>query len=202
MAAAVLELVLATRNAHKVTEVSRMLAPFGLTVVGLPDALVLPPEDGDTYAANALVKARTASAALNRAVIADDSGIQAAALGGRPGIRSARYAGEHATDEENVGKLTAEVPAGGELRYVCALAFVEGLSERVFLGECTGRMAAAPRGQNGFGYDPIFVPEGCPDRTMAELDDTEKDAISHRGNAVRDLARWLLSGRSESLRTG
>ena len=190
-----LELVLATRNAHKVSEVGRMLAPFRVTVVPLPRKLVLPPEDGDTYSANALIKARAASAELKRAVIADDSGIQAAALDGRPGVRSARYAGDGATDEQNLRKLIAEVPAGSELRYVCALAFVEGRYERVFLGECVGRMAPAPLGENGFGYDPIFIPDRHPEHTMAELSDAQKDLISHRGNAVRDFAWWFLGER-------
>ncbi len=190
-----LELVLATRNAHKVAEVGRMLAPFRLAVVPLPRKLELPPEDGDTYSANALIKARAAAEELKRAVIADDSGIQAAALGGRPGVRSARYAGDGATDEENLRKLITEVPAGSELRYVCALAFVEGRYERVFLGECQGHMAAAPRGENGFGYDPVFIPDGHPDQTMAELTDAEKDLISHRGNALRDFAWWFLGER-------
>jgi len=189
------ELVLATRNSHKVAEVSRVLAPFRLAVVSLPRRVVLPPEVGDTYSANALIKARAASEELTRAVIADDSGIQAAALDGRPGVRSARYAGEQATDEENLRKLLAEVPAGSELRYVCALAFVEGGYERVFVGECEGHMAPAPRGENGFGYDPIFIPDRRPDCTMAELTDTEKDQISHRGNALRDFAWWFLGDR-------
>ena len=189
------ELVLATRNDHKVAEVSRMLAPFRISVVPLPRRVVLPPEVGETYSANALIKARAAAAELKRAVIADDSGVQAAALDGQPGVRSAPYAGEQATDAENLRKLMAEVPTGSELRYVCALAFVEGLGERVFLGECEGHMAAAPRGENGFGYDPIFVPDSFPENTMAELTDAQKDLISHRGNAVRDFAWWFLGDR-------
>jgi XTP/dITP diphosphohydrolase len=189
------ELVLATRNSHKVAEVSRVLAPFRVPVVALPPKVVLPPEVGETYSANALIKARAASEELKRAVIADDSGVQAAALDGRPGVRSARYAGEGATDEENLRKLMAEVPARSELRYVCALAFVEGRYERVFLGECDGRMAPAPRGSNGFGYDPIFIPDSYPDKTMGELADAQKDLISHRGNAVRDFAWWFLGER-------
>lgn len=190
-----LELVLATRNAHKVAEVRRMLTPFRISVVPLPPKVVLPPEHGSTYSANALGKARAASQQLSRAVIADDSGIQAAALDGRPGVLSARYAGERATDAQNLQKLLSEVPAGSELRYVCALAFVEGATERVFLGECLGQMAPAPRGEHGFGYDPIFIPMGHPDATMAELTDQQKDLISHRGNAVRDFAWWFLGDR-------
>jgi XTP/dITP diphosphohydrolase len=189
------ELVLATRNAHKVAEVTRILAPFAVAVTALPDGVVLPPEDGDSYAANALIKARAAWAALGRAVIADDSGIEAAALSGAPGVRSARYAGEEAGDQQNLEKLISEVPAGSGLRYVCALAFVDGGFEQVFIGESSGRMAPAARGTNGFGYDPIFVPERHPEQTMAELTEAQKDEISHRGNALRAFARWFLEDR-------
>ncbi|MDE3134617.1 MAG: RdgB/HAM1 family non-canonical purine NTP pyrophosphatase [Acidobacteriota bacterium] len=185
--------MLATRNDHKVAEVTRLLEPFELGVVALPDGLVLPAEDGDTYAANALTKARAGARGLGRAVIADDSGIEAQALGGRPGIRSARYAGAGATDAQNLRKLIAEVPAGSALRYVCALAFVDGDAEHVSLGACAGRMTASARGSNGFGYDPIFLPDAHPDLTMAELEDAEKDAISHRGNALRAFAAWFLA---------
>jgi XTP/dITP diphosphohydrolase len=191
---AVLELVLATRNDHKVAEVTRLLAPFELSVIALPLELVLPPEDGDSYAANALIKARAAAQELGRAVIADDSGVEAAALGGRPGIRSARYAGEHASDAQNLAKFIAEVPAGSQLRYVCALAFVDGELEHVLHGYCSGTMAPSARGQNGFGYDPVFMPEEQPAVTMAELTEAEKDAISHRGNALRAFAEWLRGG--------
>jgi XTP/dITP diphosphohydrolase len=189
-----MELVLATRNDHKLAEFRRLLAPAGIEVVSLPDDVLLPVENGETFLDNALPKARAAAAQLNRAAIADDSGIEAAALGGQPGVRSARYAGEHASDEENLVKLIAEVPAGGGLRYVCALAYVAPGSdvERVFTGTCDGTMAAARRGERGFGYDPVFVPTDREDgRTMAELSDDEKDRISHRGNALRALIAWL-----------
>jgi XTP/dITP diphosphohydrolase len=189
------ELVLATRNDHKVAEVTRLLAPFGLSVSPLPPEVVLPPEEGETYAANALVKARAAARALGRAAIADDSGVEADALGGRPGVRSARYAGEHASDAENLEKFIAEVPAGSALRYVCALAFVDGDFEHVVIGDSAGQMASGPRGTNGFGYDPIFIPESVPGLTLAELPEAGKDAISHRGNALRAFAAWYLAER-------
>lgn len=190
------ELVLATRNDHKVAEVTRLLAPLQLTVIPLAPEVVLPPEDGETYADNALIKARAGARALGRAVIADDSGIEAAALGGRPGVRSARYAGEQASDAENLAKLIAEVPVGSELRYVCALAFVDGDgSEHVVFGECHGRMAREPRGQNGFGYDPVFLPDEHDGLTIAELSEAGKDAISHRGRALRAFAEWYASVR-------
>lgn len=188
-----MELILATRNAHKVREVQRLLEPYGLTVAALPDDVTLPPEDGETFVANALPKARAAARALGRAAIGDDSGIEAAALGGRPGVRSARYAGEHASDAENLAKLMAEAPAGSGLRYVCALAYVDPIAgqEQVFLGECTGTLAPAPRGDGGFGYDPAFLPDdGPPGSTMAQLDGAAKDAISHRGRALRAFAAW------------
>ncbi|HYV17183.1 MAG TPA: non-canonical purine NTP pyrophosphatase [Conexibacter sp.] len=184
-------LLLATRNAHKLREFSRLTAPEG--VDPLPEDVVLPPEDGETFAANALGKARAAARATGRPAIADDSGIEAAALGGRPGVRSARYAGPAASDAENLAKLLAEAPAGSALAYVCALAYVDPASgeERLFEGRCTGTLAARPSGAGGFGYDPAFLPDDdASARTMAELDDAEKDAISHRGRAVRALLAW------------
>jgi XTP/dITP diphosphohydrolase len=191
-----LTLLLATHNQHKRRELARLL---GGELDALPADVTLPPEDGQTFAENALGKARAAAQATGRASIADDSGIAAAALGGAPGVRSARYAGEHASDEENLQKLLREAPAGSALEYVCVIAYVdpqEGI-ERVFEGRCGGRLAARPRGEGGFGYDPAFVPdapgEGPPERTMAELTDEQKDAISHRGRAARALLSWLDS---------
>jgi XTP/dITP diphosphohydrolase len=188
-------LLLATRNAHKLREFARLAGRAGsVSIDPLPDDVTLPPEEGTTFAENALGKARAAAAATASVAIADDSGIEAAALGGRPGILSARYAGEHAGDGENLAKLLREAPAGSPLAYVCALAYVDPVSgeERVFEERCTGTLAAVPRGERGFGYDPAFLPDdGAPDRTMAELSDAEKDAISHRGRAVRALLAWL-----------
>jgi XTP/dITP diphosphohydrolase len=186
-------LVLATRNPHKLREFARLLAPASISVAPLPDGIQLPPEDGDTFEANALTKARSAAAHTGRAAIADDSGIEARALGGRPGVRSARYAGPGASDAQNLHKLMRDAPAGSVLRYVCALAYVDPASgiERVFLGQSSGRLAAQARGERGFGYDPAFVPDGdFGGRTMAELADAEKDRISHRGRAVRALLAW------------
>jgi XTP/dITP diphosphohydrolase len=188
-----MRLVLATRNDHKVREVGRLMD--GVVVEPLPDDVALPPEDGDTYAANALGKARAAAAGLGRPAIADDSGIEAAALGGAPGIRSARYAGPDATDADNLAKLRAEAPAGSALRYVCVIAHAEPDGDtRMFMGVCDGTLAGDARGSGGFGYDPAFLPADVPDgRTMAELSDAEKDAISHRGRAARELLAWLRS---------
>jgi XTP/dITP diphosphohydrolase len=198
-------LLLSTRNPHKVREFARLLGAAGVAVEPLPEGVQLPPEVGETFADNALPKARAAAAATGRVAIADDSGIEAEALGGRPGVRSARYAGEAAGDEENLRKLLAEAPVRSALRYVCALAWVdpETEQEHVVFGECRGTVAERVAGDGGFGYDPAFLPDpgegmaadgaesGLSARTMAELSDEEKDAISHRGRAVRALLRWL-----------
>jgi XTP/dITP diphosphohydrolase len=192
-----MRLQLATHNEHKRRELARLLVGCELTL--LPDGVALPPEDGATFVENALGKARAAAAATGVATIADDSGISAAALDGAPGVRSARYAGEHASDGQNLAKLLREVPAGGALEYVCALVYVDPASgeERIFLERCSGRLAQRPRGERGFGYDPAFLPDdGPPGLTMAELTDAQKDAISHRGRAARALRAWL------ELRTG
>jgi XTP/dITP diphosphohydrolase len=182
--------VLSTRNEHKVREFAGLLE--GFEVARLPDDVKLPPETGETFADNALIKARAAAAATGGPAIADDSGIESAVLGGAPGVRSARYAGEDASDEENLAKLLREAPAGSAARYVCVIAYVDGAEERLFEGECTGTLAAEPRGSGGFGYDPAFLPDDVADgRTMAELSPAEKDAISHRGRAARALRAWL-----------
>jgi XTP/dITP diphosphohydrolase len=182
-------LVLASRNAHKLRELSLLLAPHEL--VALPEAVELPPETGATFAENALVKARTAAAATGMAAIADDSGIEAAALGGAPGIYSARFAGAGAGDGENLAKLLRDVPPDGDTRvaYVCALVLVDPDGrELVAEQRCRGRLTHEPRGAGGFGYDPAVVPDDYADgRTMAELSPAEKDAISHRGRAAREL---------------
>lgn len=189
-------MILATRNAHKVREMEELLP--GLRLRPLPEGVEMPPEDGDSFAANALIKARAAHQATGRAAIADDSGIAAEDLGGAPGIRSARYAGEGASDGENLDKLLREVGAAGGGRraaYVCAIALVDGEGgEHVFEGRCEGRLLRERRGSGGFGYDPIFVPDDtgpADERTMAELSPAEKNAISHRGRAARLLAAHL-----------
>lgn len=190
-----IRLVVATRNAHKLREFERLLA--GVEVQALPDGVELPEETGDTFAANALVKARAAAGATGRAAIGDDSGIEAAALDGRPGVRSARFAGEDADDAANLAKLRELAPVGSALRYVCALAYVSGTGEEtVHVGECHGTLAARQSGVHGFGYDPVFLPAGGEGggRTMAELTDVEKDAISHRGIAARRLLDALSAG--------
>jgi XTP/dITP diphosphohydrolase len=192
-----MKLVLATRNAHKAEEFSALLAPH--EVAALPPEVELPPETGTTFAENALGKARAAAQALGAVVIADDSGIESAALRGRPGVYSARFAGEDATDQENLDKLLAEAPAGSPLAYVCVIALVDpaapGDDALLFEGRCTGTLAAEPRGDGGFGYDPAFLPDDeippPAGRTMAELTPAEKGAISHRGRAAALLREHL-----------
>jgi XTP/dITP diphosphohydrolase len=189
-------LILSTRNQHKVAEMSELLP--GVDLRPLPDEVELPPETGNSFEANALIKARAAHEATGEATIADDSGIEATDLGGAPGIYSARYAGEGASDESNLAKLLREVDAAaGERRaaYVCAIALIdEGGHEYVFEARCEGTLLREGRGSGGFGYDPVFVPdETSPGdhRTFSELSPEEKHAISHRGKAARMLARHL-----------
>jgi len=187
------KLVLASRNEHKVRELNELMAPH--EVVPLPGGVELPPETGETFEENAFAKARAAAAALDAVAIADDSGIEAAALGGRPGVRSARFAGEGATDQENLDKLLRDVPAGGDTRvaYMCALVAVWPDGREVMReARCEGHLTHEPRGAGGFGYDPAFVPDDYDDgRTMAELSAHEKAAISHRGRAARAMVEAL-----------
>jgi XTP/dITP diphosphohydrolase len=191
-------MVLATRNPHKLRELGEVLTEVRLDP--LPADVVLPPETGDTFADNALIKARAAHAASGEPALADDSGIAARALGGRPGVRSARYAGEDASDEQNLELLIRELAPHQDrhVAYVCVLAYVDGDgAETLFEGRCEGELVSEPRGSGGFGYDPAFVPDdtGPGDhRTMAELEPDEKNAISHRGRAARKLAEALGVG--------
>jgi XTP/dITP diphosphohydrolase len=188
-------LIFATGNRHKLRELRGLLP--GVDLDPLPEGVTLPPEDGASFAEIALDKARAAHAATGEAALGDDSGIGAVGLEGRPGIHSARYGGEGASDEENLEKLLREVAAGDERGafYTCALALVEeDGTEHVFEARWEGRLIEEARGTGGFGYDPAFVPDDTgPDdeRTAAELSETEKNEISHRGRAARMLARHL-----------
>jgi XTP/dITP diphosphohydrolase len=188
-------LVVATRNEHKLRELGEILT--GVELVPLPDSVELPPEEGETFADNALAKARAARAATGEPAVADDSGIEAAALDGRPGVLSARFAGPDASDEQNLELLISELEAAEDrsVAYVCALAYVGAEGEELVVeGRCEGGLISEPRGSGGFGYDPAFVPVDTPaddQRTMAELTPAEKNAISHRGRAARALAARL-----------
>lgn len=191
-------MIFATGNRHKLREMRELLP--GVELEGLPEGVELPPEEGGSFAEIALEKARAAFRATGRPTIADDSGIGAVGLGGRPGIHSARYGGEGASDEESLQKLLREVGEAGEERgayYVCALALIEADgSEHVFEARSDGQLLERPRGEGGFGYDPAFVPDATgPDdtRTYSEISQAEKNEISHRGRAARLLARHLAA---------
>ena len=192
-------IALATRNAHKIREVIRIASAWPVEWVSTQnhDVEAFPDveETGRTYLENATLKAVAVAAALAMPAMADDSGIEVDALGGRPGVRSARYAGEGATDRDNLTELIRAikgVPAGGRTaRYRCfvVLATPDGSTIHAE-GSCEGTLITSPKGDGGFGYDPIFLPEGW-DRTMAELEPEEKDRLSHRGRALRALDELL-----------
>jgi XTP/dITP diphosphohydrolase len=189
--------VLATRNAHKVDELRRILAPYDVTLVGLDEFADVPDvaEIGVTFADNALLKARAVAAATGLVAVADDSGLSVDALNGMPGVLSARWAGRHGDDAANLRLVLAQtVDVPDERRgaaFVCAAAAVAPDGREVVVeGRVAGQLIREPRGSNGFGYDPIFVPTGY-DVTTAELTPAEKDAISHRGVAFRLLASRL-----------
>ena len=190
-----MKLLLATRNEGKLAELRRILAELGtnLEVVGLADvpAFAENPETGATFAENALAKARDAVAATGLPSVADDSGLAVDALNGMPGVLSARWVGRHGDDRGNLDLVLGQLADTPDERrgaaFVCAAALVtpDG-AETVQHGEWRGRLVRSPRGANGFGYDPIFVPDG-EQRTSAELSAAEKDAASHRGRAFRAL---------------
>ena len=189
------DILAATGNAHKVSEMSAILAPAGVRVLsagevgGIPAVL----EDGATFRDNAVKKACEVAAATGRRVVADDSGLEVGALGGEPGVLSARYAGEGGNDGRNVRKLLGRLEGVTDrrARFVCVIAVAgpEGLIGTAE-GEVRGRIGLAPRGAGGFGYDPVFVPEGY-EQTFAELPAAVKNGMSHRGNA---LAAALAQG--------
>ena len=193
------ELVVATRNAGKLREIIHLLAGAGIAVVGLDAFPGLPEivEDGATFADNAAKKAETIAALTGRACLADDSGLVVEALDGAPGVHSARYAGSQGDDAANNRRLLhelAEVPAEQrQAAFCCVMALCRPDQPTAFFsGRVTGRILTAPRGQGGFGYDPLFLVDGC-DRTMAELPLDEKNRISHRGQALRQVAAVLTA---------
>jgi XTP/dITP diphosphohydrolase len=201
-----MEVIIATKNAGKVREMETLLGEQGITVKSLLDLdnQIEIDETGISFAENAIIKAEEISKRFNAIVIADDSGLAVDALNGRPGVYSARYAGENASDQENIDKLLIElkgVPKNERTaRFHCALAVAIPTKDTVvFQGECEGVITVEEQGNNGFGYDPVFyVPQFK--RTMAELTKAEKNKISHRGQAVKQLqANWQLITRGENL---
>lgn len=195
-----MRIVLATRNAHKVEEMHRILVEAGLdiellTVADYPDAPEVA-ETGATFNENALLKARAIAEATGSIAVADDSGLCVDALNGMPGVLSARWSGSAHDDVANLELVLAQVADIPDERlnahFACAAAVaVPGGDQHVVLGRVEGRLVREPRGTNGFGYDPIFESEDVPGRTTAELTNEEKDAISHRGRALRALAPYL-----------
>jgi XTP/dITP diphosphohydrolase len=190
--------VLASANAGKLRELAALLAPLDLTLSAQGElGIAAAAETGTTFLENALLKARHAARAAHLPALADDSGIEVDALGGRPGVFSARYAGEGASDADNLQLLLAELAGVPEARrgarYQCVIVLVRDDADRqplIARGTWEGRIARAPRGAGGFGYDPVFLPQGG-ERTAAELSAGEKNALSHRAQALRALVAML-----------
>jgi XTP/dITP diphosphohydrolase len=210
-----LTLVLASSNEGKLRELRVLLADLPVQVLGVSDVLgrVLPvDETGSSFEENAILKASAVCQATRLVSLADDSGLEVSALGGRPGVRSARFAHERANDAENNAALLRALehvePPARTARFRCVLSLATPYSPHVKCveGSCTGLIAEAPRGSGGFGYDPLFLVEGHAGRSMAELSELEKNAVSHRGRAVRalrplvtDLVRELLEQTSAAV---
>jgi XTP/dITP diphosphohydrolase len=207
-----LRLLLASANRGKLRELRAILGGLPVELVGLEEIGLGPPpqvaETGATFLENARLKARAYAAWSGLAAVADDSGLEVDALGGEPGVRSARYAGEGAGDQANLDKLLAALagvpPARRTARFRCAAVLVDReLGEWHTQAAWEGRLLEAPRGSGGFGYDPVFVPEGW-DRTSAEVDPATKDAASHRGQAFRALRpaieAWAAARRARAVR--
>jgi len=195
-----MNIVLATRNRKKIEEIRKIMsgALFGtdiniLTPDDFPQCLEVE-EDGNTFEANAVKKAVYISKCTGMTAIADDSGLEVYALNGAPGVFSARYAGESAGDSANCEKLLYEMrdlpDEKRKARFACCIAVASGDNVRTFVGHAEGKIGTEPLGENGFGYDPLFYPEGYS-RTFAEMSDDEKNALSHRGKALRELQKYL-----------
>jgi XTP/dITP diphosphohydrolase len=191
-------IVLASANPNKVDELRQILESSGLAVelLARPDDVPEVVEDAPDFVGNARLKAAALAGATGEWALADDSGLEVDALGGAPGVRSARYSGEDATDDENVALVLSELSAVGaadrraRFRCVIVLRSPEG-AEVMTEGSVEGHLADEPRGASGFGYDPVFVPDDGDGRTFAEMSADEKHAVSHRGRALRALARQL-----------
>ncbi len=192
-----MEIVIATRNKKKIEEIKRITEEMSITLFTLDDFPGCPDvvEDGSTFEENAIKKAISVAKYTDKYALADDSGLEVYALSGAPGIRSSRYAGDKAEDNENIEKLLSEMSSikGEErrARFVCCIVLASPAGDiKTFYGEVEGLIGTEARGKRGFGYDPVFYPLGC-DRTFAEMSDNEKDALSHRGIALRKLKKFL-----------
>jgi XTP/dITP diphosphohydrolase len=204
----VLSIVLASSNQGKLVELRELLSDLPVQILSAREALghtLEVVEDGETFQDNAILKARAVSKATRLTALADDSGLEVFALGGRPGVRSARFAHERATDAENNAALLRELEDVGDVersaRFRCVLALVTPWDDvaRTVEGACEGQILRAPRGSGGFGYDPLFVVDGQSGLAMAELSDEEKNRVSHRACAVRALKPLLLAVLNERL---
>ncbi len=195
--------VLATANPHKAREMREVLSGLGIEVEPRPAGLADVDETSDTLEGNALLKARAIARATGRTAVADDTGLFVDALDGRPGVRSARYAGDDASDDENVAKLLGELASrvgsherSARFRTVIAVV-TPGGDEVVVAGQLDGWIEASPRGESGFGYDPVFASPDTAGRTLSEVGAEEKNRVSHRARALRELARVLAHRASE-----
>lgn len=197
-------LLLGTRNPGKIYEIKLIVGDLGLELHSLQEfsAVDVAEENADTYAGNAILKAQFYARATGMVALADDSGLEVEALGGAPGVLSARYAGEHATDADRRNLLLSSLASSDNpnrrARFVCAIAIADTHGEvlNVSEGICEGVINFAPRGDSGFGYDPLFVPEGY-DQTFGELSDNIKNQISHRARALQKIRAWLTSQPTE-----
>ena len=192
-----LQILAATSNQHKVTEFRSAFIPVQekLQIITLGDIpkFDMPEENGTSFEENAMIKAKAASAFADMPAFADDSGLEVAALDGAPGIYSARYAGDHATDAERIAKLLHELEgkSSRRARFVCAIALAyRGAEVKTFRGIVNGSILLQPRGSHGFGYDPVFVPDGY-DRSVGELGAEIKERISHRARALEQLVTFI-----------
>ena len=197
-----IKIVLASRNPHKIEELRAILEPLDIQLLAAPDFPELEEvdEDGDTLEANALKKARYVYKMTGLPSLADDTGLEVDKLDGRPGVYSARFAGEDVTYQQNVDKLLRLLQPWTDFnertaRFRTVIAFIENGNEHLFEGKCEGNITTEEHGDGGFGYDPVFLPEGY-DQTFAELMPETKNEISHRGMAVQEFLKWIKSHRN------
>lgn len=190
------KLVMATNNANKLREAREILAPLGIEVLSQREAGADcdPDENGSTFAENAIIKATAVYEAVGLPTIADDSGLCVEALGGRPGVHSARYAPKGEECDKLLGEMQDVPDCERGAAFRCTICYIDGSGHTEFTGACEGSIGYEQRGSNGFGYDPVFM---VGDRTMAELSAEEKNSISHRGAALRELYRFLRERNGE-----